>query len=147
MDKKYNSCFVPEQGIDVANYITEQLIRNFLDMVKKPKPSCPFWRKDIAQQDPFLTDLSKRYHLELIGVKELLKIFDQSVITSYIVKNKRIGFKMLKKENQAMFLYELFKEALKSEARPIIVENIPTISAKKDDIANYAKDNKGKLTL
>lgn len=107
--KQYQSLFVSEHKIDLANYITEIIICNYLAMLKKPKPASPFWRKEIAAHSPELVALSKKYQLELIGVKQLLKKFSGSTIAKYYTESKRTGFKGLKKENQIKILRDLEK--------------------------------------
>lgn len=109
MSKIYKSIFVPEHKIDIANYITEIIICNYLRMINKPRPASPFWRKDIASASPELTALCKKYQLELIGVKQLLKKFDADIIAKYYTESKRTGFKGLKKVNQTAILIELQK--------------------------------------
>lgn len=137
-EKQYKSIFVTEQTIDLANYITELLIKNYILMVKKPLPTCPFWRKEIAANDTFLQELSKRYALELIGIKNLLKVFDGNIITKYIIDQRKIGFKMLKKENQAIFLYDLFNLQIKKPA----VKNIVIDTSVKNTAETFTNHKK-----
>lgn len=100
---------MPEHKIDLPNYITEIIIRNFQKMRNKPLPNCPFWRKEISCNSPELAELCKKYQLELIGVKQLLKKFDGDIIVKFYLESKRTGFKGLKKVNQVKIL-----EALKA---------------------------------
>lgn len=117
-EKSYQSIFVPEHKIDIANYITEIIICNYLRMIKKPRPASPFWRKDIASASPELQALCKKYQLELIGVKQLLKKFDADIIAKYYTESKRTGFKGLKKINQTKILEELSKLQTKKNTIP-----------------------------
>ncbi len=110
--KQYSSIFVPESKIDVANYLTELLICNYVKVRKKAMPTCPFWRKEYAT-DEFLQDLNEKYVLELIGIKDLLHVFDPEVLSKYIVDKFCISFKMLKKETQQAHFYELVRRQIK----------------------------------
>lgn len=143
-DKIYLSRFVPEHKIDVSNYITEQIIINFLNWQRLPLPNCPFWRKDYVNVNDNYQELSKRYNLELLGVKELLKVFQIEAVSSFIVQNKKIGFKFLTKEKQANFLYELFRWQIKlDKIQP--PEEISTVSiTDKSEIKSF-KVNKLKI--
>lgn len=120
MSKEYKSIFVPEVSIDLPNFLTEIIIKNYLIMIKKPLPNCPFWRKDIAKEDNFLTELSKRYCIELANMKNLLKCFSGDVIAKYYTESKRTGFKMLRKENQMDVLYHLFLLQSKEKEKVVL---------------------------
>ena len=113
MSKIYKSVFTPDVEIDLANYLTELMISNFIDMKKWTRPSSPFWRKDISDGNPILEELGKRYGIELSAMKNLLKVFDGDIIAKYIIENRKVGFKLLKKENQAIFLYDVFNLQIK----------------------------------
>ena len=114
-ENQYNSIFVPEIKIDLPNFLTELLIRNYLEFNKKQLPTSPFWRKEISSQSRDLQDLSKRYALELTGIKQLLKVFSGSSISKLLIEKKYFAFKHLKKETQARFLYELFQIEIKQD--------------------------------
>lgn len=111
----FNSIFVPEIKIDISNYITELLIKNYVEFTRVPMPTSPFWRKEIAKNSKELTELSKRYVIELGGVKQLLKIFKPEAIIKAIANNKQFSYKLLKKHNQAKFIYDVFHQAIKDE--------------------------------
>jgi hypothetical protein len=124
-ENKYNSIFVPEIKIDLPNFLTELLIKNYLEFNKKPLPSSPFWRKDISNQSSDLQELSKRYALELIGIKQLLKVFSPESISKLLTEKRYFAFKHLKKESQARFLYELFQIEIKLDhSRCSITEQV-----------------------
>lgn len=94
-------------------------------MVGRPRPQCPFWRKEIAANSEDLKNLSKRYQVELIGVKQLLKKFKPETLIKYFTDTKTPGFKNLKKHNQTRIikeLEELFCHVTKSMAVPIQLE-------------------------
>lgn len=144
-DKIYLSRFVPEHKIDLSNYLTEQIIANYLTWQKIPFPNCPFWRKDYVNTNDNYKELAKRYNLELLGVKELLKVFEIEAISSFIVKNKKIGFKFLTKEKQANFLYDLFKWQIKLEKNTPVENTIETVViTDKSEIKSF-KVNKLKI--
>jgi hypothetical protein len=106
--EKYDSLFSFEKDIDISNYITELLIKHRLEWLKKPLPKCAFWRKEYYTQSKELESLSKIYQLELIGVKQLLKVFNQHILIGYIMKSRCVGFKSLKKENQNKIIIDLY---------------------------------------
>lgn len=136
----YKSIFVPEHEIDIANFLTEKIIRNFLNWQKKPLPQSPFWRKETKNNSKELDELAKRYQVELTAVKNLLKIFDQEAI-SRVLERGYVGIQRVKKENQAKILYEIYHEQLK-----IIKENKReykiTSNRNISSTENYFKDKK-----
>lgn len=113
--KQFHSVFVPEQLIDLPNFIAELMIRNWLLINKKPVPNCPFWRKDIASRSAELQDLSKRYVAELTAAKKLLCYFGPGVIMKYYQESKMPGFTMVKDETKGKILLELFKRQNKEK--------------------------------
>lgn len=143
MSKIYKSLYVPETEIDLANYLTELLIGNFINMRKMNRPACPFWRKEICQNDPVLLELSKRYGIELAAMKNLLKVFDGDIIAKCITENRKVGFKLLKKENQAIFLYELFNLQIK---KPALSTKVPEITTSAETVKTFSGSKK-KITL
>lgn len=116
--KCYPSIFDPSIQTDIANYLTEILIVNFLKWQKKPMPSSPFWRKDIATGDKGLAELSKKYQVELVGVRNLLTLFSPKVLAEDFINNRRVGVKMVKKETQQKILFDLYQLHLKYDKLP-----------------------------
>jgi hypothetical protein len=100
-------------------------------MKKWPKPQCPFWRKDIAKNNEVLQELCERYTIELPAIKNLLKVFDGDIIAKCITEKRKVGFKLLKKENQALFLYDLFQLQIKKP----IPKTTETVTYQPDNIA------------
>lgn len=143
MSKVYKSLYVPEIEIDLANYLTELLIGNFINMKKWNRPACPFWRKEICENDDTLLELSKRYSIELAAMKNLLKVFDGDIIAKCITENRKVGFKLLKKENQAIFLYELFNLQIK---KPALSTKVPEITTSAETVKTFSSSKK-KITL
>lgn len=111
--------------IDLPNYLTELVVKNFLVLFKRPMPTCAFWKKDIASQHDNLQDLAKMYSLELIGMKQLLKVFDGDVIAKYYTESKWTGFKRLKKANQQQIIYDLYQLQMKKPEPTIVEEIVP----------------------
>jgi hypothetical protein len=146
MVKEYKSIFVPETTIDLPNFLTEILIKNYLAMIKKQPPNCPFWRKEVCQNDEFLMELSKRYVIELTNMKNLLKCFNADVIAKYYTDSKRTGFKMLKKENQMDVLYQLFLLQSK-EKEKIQYDFSDAPKLEKFEPKVYNSGGKGKMSL
>lgn len=136
--------YVPETEIDLANYLTELLISNFINMKKWQRPACPFWRKDICANDPVLLELSERYGIELAAMKNLLKVFDGDIIAKCISDNRKVGFKLLKKENQAIFLYDLFLLQVK---KPTVTNKAPTVVSESTDKVKSFSVGKQKIIL
>jgi hypothetical protein len=111
MTKEYSSRFVPDHKIDLANFLTEILVLNYLKQFKKNIPTVPFWRKEYSES---FADLSKRYYIELIGVKDLLKVFYPETIAEVFTQKKCFAFSYLKMENRYPILYELYKCQVKN---------------------------------
>lgn len=109
----YNSIFVPEIEVDLPNYITELIIRNYCKFIKRPLPQSPFWRKEIAEQSQDLKDLSKRYQVELTCIKNLLLVFSPKVLVEYILNRNVIGIQLRKKQFQQEIYYDLCKAQIK----------------------------------
>lgn len=123
--KQYPSVFVPEQLVDLPNFIAELMIRNWLLINKKPIPNCPFWRKDIAANSVDLQDLSKRYVAELTAARNLLKYFGPGVIMKYYQETKMPGFTMLKNETKGKVLLELYTR--QNKAKEILLTQETTV--------------------
>lgn len=125
--KLYNSVFASEIQIDEANYLTEILIKNYLHFIKCPLPNFPFWRKEYANQSQKITELSKRYQVELIGIKQLLRKFNAQSIAKDFVENKRFLYKMGKKATQ-LNIEESISSIEEQLNRQDLVEVITTIN-------------------
>lgn len=146
-DKVYQSIFVPEIKIDIANYLTEILIKNYLNWLKIPLPKCPFWRKDIASQNADLKKLSNKYVAELTEVKELLFVFDPSVMAKDFIDNKRIGVKVIKKEQKsAIFETLIQKQISANKSKGKISKTEPLV--KREGVSSVSLSNKdSKISL
>lgn len=127
-DKFYTSYFVPEHKIDIANYLTEILIKNFLEWQKIPKPNCPFWRKEVSSNNPALKKLANKYIAELTEIKRLLHVFDASILAEDFIKNKRIGIKIIKKEFREKILLSLLEQQINRNVSNTKIINIEPIS-------------------
>jgi len=146
MEKEYKSIFVPETTIDLPNFLTEILIKNYLVMIKKPLPNCPFWRKEISEKDDFLQELAKRYVVELGNMKNLLKCFNPDVIAKYYTESRRTGFKLLKKENQMDILYQLYLLQSREKTK-IEYDFADAPKLEKFEPKVYNSGGKGKISL
>lgn len=145
--KLYKSIFVPEQQIDAANAVAEIIICNFLVYTKQSLPTCPFWRKEYSAN---FVELSKRYGLELIGAKQLLKVFGIYTVMTYFATKKRIAFKNLTKPKQMDIIYDLYLLQLKSvdESDKVLSEYFPAIEKEVDpNSIKTFNTNKNKLCL
>lgn len=114
MDKQFSSIFVPEEKINLPNYITELIIKNWLSFYKKPTPTSPFWRKDICANNTTLEWLSNKYSMEISAVNDYLKVFSPEVLIKILKKRNLITLKFLKLEWKKDLLNELFNEQLRS---------------------------------
>lgn len=108
-DKSYTSLFVTGLEIDLANYVTENFVHNYLVKFNKAKPNCAFWRTALADKSDSLYELAKRYQLELIGVKRLLTVFSAAVILQVISTKGYFGFNTMKMVNRGPILNDLFE--------------------------------------
>lgn len=124
-DKTYPSQFDPSIKTDISNYLTEILISNFLKWQKKPIPQSPFWRKDISTSDKWLKELSKKYQVELSGVKNLLTVFSPKVLAEDFSQKNRIGVVIVKKETQKQIIFDLYQSQLKYNKGKTIVSEKP----------------------
>lgn len=113
--KQYPSVFVPEQLVDLPNFVVELMIRNWCLIAKKPVPNCPFWRKEIAEKSPELKELAKRYGAELPAARNLLKVFGPGVLMKYYQESKMPGFTMLRDETKGKVLLALYKAQIKAK--------------------------------
>lgn len=114
---KYESIFAPGLEVNISEYITEILIRNFLNWQNQPLPKSAFWRKGISEKSPALDKLKKRFVAELTAVKELVQVFSPSVVARYFVDNKTIGIRMVKAETRKTVIEGLFKKQLEYNRR------------------------------
>jgi hypothetical protein len=109
----FDSIFEPGLKIDIANCITELIIRNRLDWLKKPLPKSPFWRNSIAENDSTIKELRTVYQAELTAVHDLLTVFSPKVLADYFKATKAVGFRMVKDETKKKMLLDLFKAQVK----------------------------------
>ena len=139
--RAYKSTFAANMDIDLPNYLTELVMVNYLDLIKRSKPTSAFWKKDVMGQDDYLQDLAKIYFLELIGMKQLLKVFDPDIVAGYFLATKWSGFKRLKKDNQMKILYEFYLKQIKKEK---VVDTTPVVDILPFDTEkkSYQKNNK-----
>lgn len=108
MDKKYPSLFLGTELIDLPNYLTEILIKNFAEWQRKSLPKSPFWREKISSQDVWLKSLTKKYVAELCEVNNLLWCFDGDIIAQYFIEKRCIGVKLVKKETRDRIISDLY---------------------------------------
>lgn len=113
MDNQYPSQFTPDIMVDVSNFITETIIVSYLQFKKKPMPNSPFWRKEISDNDPWLTELRNKYSLELTAVKDLLVVFSPMVVSACLKRRKLGTLKFLKADVKQQIVSELFKDQVK----------------------------------
>lgn len=133
MSKVYDSIFVAGLKIDQINYLTEILMRNYLHWLKRPVPNCPFWRKDIMENNKQLTDLGTKYQVEISEVKNLLKVFNEDTLVNYFLNKKPVMLKFLTKEKKSVVLYELYTLQLKLLKQEKVI-------SKADSVTEYAMD-------
>lgn len=112
-DKLYHSLFVHDLEVDLPNFLTEILIRNYLNKFNKVHPRCAFWKKDVCQQFPELQELQKKYVVELIGIQQLLKVFNSEIIIKYFQDAKPWAIKYAKKPVQQSIIYDLYQLQIK----------------------------------
>lgn len=112
-DKVYQSIFVTGLTVDITNYLTEILIKNWLVRWNKPIPQSPFWRKEITDKSPNLKDLGKRYTIEVSEIKNLLKVFNEVALIDFFKTYKPTTIKYLKLPERHKFTYELYAHQLK----------------------------------
>jgi hypothetical protein len=105
--KQFPSIFCPSIKVNKANYLTEVMVSNLCKLRKRPLPSSPFWRKGIACNDPFLTELAKHYSIEVAGSRRLLKKYALSVLLKYYKDSCMPGFILLRKETKVKITTEL----------------------------------------
>ena len=110
-NKIYDSLFLNEK-VDIANYITEHIIVNRCKIRKQNIPNSPFWRKDIAKNNPILKDLGKVYIAELSNIHELLLVFSPRVILQYIKENNTGFIKLASAHNKLIILSGIYKKQL-----------------------------------
>lgn len=107
LEKNFKSSFDSSIEIDEANYVTEFLIRNRLIKYGQPIPNSPFWRKSIAGKSEKLTGLAETYVMELTEIKNLLYVFDSSILVHTIQSMNLWTLRYLKKEQKADLSYTL----------------------------------------
>lgn len=122
--KQYPSVFVPEQLVDLPNFIAELMIKNYCLLNKQAVPNCPFWRKDIAANSANLQALAKRYGVEVSAARKLLQYYGPGVIMKYYEESKMPGFAMLKNETKGKVLLELFTRQNKAKEALIEQETV-----------------------
>jgi len=105
--KQFQSIFCPTILIDRPNVLAELMIANMCKLRKRPYPNSPFWRKDIAKNDPNLTELAKRYSVEVAACRNLLKKYPLSILIKYYKKSCMPGYKLLRKETRQKIDAEL----------------------------------------
>lgn len=138
---QYESIFEPELKIDVANYLAELVIVNFLNWQKKPIPKSPFWRKSISGDNTYLKQLAQRYTVELSGMKDLLEVFAPQVLAEYFRETKTVGFKLVKAETKQRILMELFKKQV------LFIRSLENIQHRAVELANDKKPFMGTFTF
>ena len=138
MSKVYKSIFVPEVQIDVANYLTEIMIKNYLDWQKMQYPKCPFWREEYVRENPSLARLAERYMLELTSMQQMLMVFSPDVIAEWLTSTKSAGFQLFKPGMKDRALWELYSRQIK-----LVKSLLKAGSVKKDDL--ILSDDKNKV--
>lgn len=118
-EKVAKSVFVKDLDVTPSQLLTELIIKNYCHWKKIELPNSPFWKKEYAINET-LKFLSEKYKVEISYIKNLIKVFDISVLTKYFTESKPIGFRYAKKEQQALMIYELYQLQLK------YLESIPT---------------------
>ncbi len=120
MDKVYKSRFVSDLDITIDSFIAESIMLNHIAFLSRKnnkinKPTCAFWRNDIAKNDNFLLELKTRYINELTYVKNLLKVFSPKVIINYINARGITTFRYQVLNKQQIIIYNLFNDELKHQ--------------------------------
>lgn len=126
----YNSIFVADLKIDIANFVTETLIKNGLEQYKKALPNVAFWQKDIARVNTNLQNLHDRYIHELPEVRKYLKVFSPSNLLETINKNKYNSLFYLDKATRQTFVYELYLNQLRHVKTMEDTKSIETMDIK-----------------
>lgn len=109
MTKKYSSIIVPELEVDVANYITEIILKRKFKYKPDKLPKVEFWRKQYKDE---FKDISNLYIAELTMVKKLLKVFSPDVVLNTFKENNLFTLRFLTKEESASLIFGLFKSQI-----------------------------------
>lgn len=101
--------------ISIDSYLAESIMLNKIAWLAKKndkisKPTCAFWRNEVAKNDEFLLQLKTWYINELTYLKNLLKVFSARVIINYINKRGIITFRYLKLDQQKTVIYNLWND-------------------------------------
>lgn len=112
-NKEFNSLFLSNEKVDIANYITEHIIVNRCKIRKQNLPNSPFWRKDIVSNNKDLKELATAYIAELSNVHELLLIFSPRVILEFIKENHTGFIKLASAANKLNIIAGLYKKQIK----------------------------------
>ena len=115
---KVPSLFCPGLEVGIDAHITELLISNHIDFHQKKsrkmhRPTCAFWRRDVAAQYPEFKELSTRYGVEIAYIKNLRKCFSPEAILKYIKEKGMTTFAFQKKNRQETLVYNIFRHELK----------------------------------
>lgn len=110
---QYKSVFDATKQIDIANYLTEQLMLNWLRWRKWPNPTGPAWQKEISENSDRVKEFRQKYIAELPFMKNLLKVFSPHVISNYIKENNIVGFQIVKLENRKKYIFDMYLEQVK----------------------------------
>jgi hypothetical protein len=113
LQNNYKSIFVTDLDIDIANYVTEILIKKLLEKYKKPLPNVAFWQKDIANANSSLKYLHDNYIRELPEVRKYLKVFSPTNLIEVFNKNKITSVFYLDKNSRKDLIYDLYLNQLK----------------------------------
>ncbi len=138
--KDYKSLFAPNLSVGIEAHITEVLLNNKLawQMKKNSKvarPTCAFWRKDVADMNPTFKQLQKDYQIEISYIKNLLKCFSAETILSYIKDRGLITFRYLPLGKQQIMIYNIWQlecdlkkenQAQAKKAKNVNKENLTT---------------------
>lgn len=107
-DKVHNSIFDPSITIDTPNMLTELLMSNYFKLIRKPIPKFPFWRGVYSEGDNhYIKFLSKKYMLEVVTIKRLLKKYKPKVI-AILIKDLNLGTLALLKKDDRKRIYSIF---------------------------------------
>ena len=103
--EKYQSLIVPDLQVDIANYLTEIIVKRNAERFRVVLPKYEYWRKEYKGKHD---ELTTRYIAELTQVKKLLKVFSAPVLIKYFKESKIISFRFVKKADMPPIIYDLF---------------------------------------
>lgn len=119
---KVPSIFCPGLEVGMDAHITELLLSNHIDFYQKKnrkmhRPTCAFWRRDIAAQNMEFKELATRYGVEIAYIKNLRKCFSTEAILKYIKEKGMTTFAFQKKHRQEALIYNIFRHELKIQKK------------------------------